>query len=271
MLCFRNQILDFIDLNKALTKRMFGEYSPPGDLFEEIPAFPDIQDFNTVDFPEYLRPKDGFGLASSFDNGGFAARRSVSNQNRTRLNASVTSQTTTRARSIARSTPKTRSNTRRNRKRGTAVVNGTVRSMARVQPSRSGNTRLPLDRLSTKVPSNSRNLYPNNVFLNNPDEPLPSASQSDQRRQPGSDQAANQRSTVGGNLTAQPIRDKGLPCKGRGCEHVTSPIGSRYNYPEPVKKLTLPKFGGQVRSQRPRSRVGQGRGQAWLKVTPCTM
>lgn len=54
---FRDRIESFISENRALTRRMFGEFPRPSDIAQEVHHFPDIENFQTVDFPESVRER----------------------------------------------------------------------------------------------------------------------------------------------------------------------------------------------------------------------
>ena len=229
---FSERIESFIEMNKALTRRMFGEFQAV-----EV-SFPDIQQFRTVDFPEYLRPKDV---------------RTVTSSTRS---ATVTSSAVTSERRAASARRRSRerfeaarARFREARARASASATASVarksearREMTRVQPTPVV-TRTPVKRTATRPP------FAGNVFLSGGEELLAAASQPAARyprREPAS---TNQQSGVRAGSARRPIAAGRRGCqpisgggRGRDCA-VVAPTGGdqkRYNYAEPDNPLRLP-------------------------------
>ncbi|XP_037078648.1 protein spaetzle 3-like isoform X1 [Pollicipes pollicipes] len=152
-----SRIESFIDLNKALTRRMFGEFQPPGYFFDQVPTFPNIQNFETVDFPEHLRPADVRTGRDEPAQTGAPARWDGGTRRRTRTRANTTRANTERA-----STARARASAARVRANA-ARANVTKQTMTNVRPTRVA-TRPPAQGLATPTPS--RPPFYNNVFLN---------------------------------------------------------------------------------------------------------
>ncbi|XP_043206383.1 protein spaetzle 4-like isoform X4 [Amphibalanus amphitrite] len=151
------RIESFIDLNKALTIRMFGEFQAP-----EV-SFPTIQAFRTVDFPDYLRPQDASEnpvTSSTVSPVTSAPRRTSARRDaRERFEAARARLRAARAKAMAARA-----------RESAARASAERRAMTRVQPTPVV-TRTPTLGAATRPP------FAGNVFLNGGEELIAAASQ----------------------------------------------------------------------------------------------
>ncbi|XP_043206381.1 protein spaetzle 4-like isoform X2 [Amphibalanus amphitrite] len=217
------RIESFIDLNKALTIRMFGEFQAP-----EV-SFPTIQAFRTVDFPDYLRPQDASEnpvTSSTVSPVTSAPRRTSARRDaRERFEAARARLRAARAKAMAARA-----------RESAARASAERRAMTRVQPTPVV-TRTPTLGAATRPP------FAGNVFLNGGEELIAAASQPATRYPLRDLEATNRQSAVRAGSSRRRISSARRAC-GRGGDCAVAVPSSdnrtRYKYTEPENPLRLP-------------------------------